>query len=79
MKTVDPVQSVYLPSPLVNPTEDAWLNEAGGWLEPEKPGPWNRRWRVTAGLAERFRAQLERHRAAIAEIQEKIRGGHDDD
>jgi hypothetical protein len=53
--------------------------EAGGWLEPEKPGPWNRRWRVTAGLAERFRAQLERHRAAIAEIQEKIRGGHDDD
>jgi hypothetical protein len=34
MKTVDPVQSVYLPSPLVNPTEDAWLNiEAAGGVQ----------------------------------------------
>lgn len=53
--------------------------EAGGWLEPTKPGPWNRQWTVTPGLGERFQAQLARHRAAIAAIQEKIRGGQNDD
>lgn len=54
--------------------------ETGGWLEPVKPGPWNRAWRVTPGLAERFSRQVSRHKAAVAAIQEKIqRGGGDDE
>lgn len=53
--------------------------EAGGWLEPAQPGPWNRQWTVAPGLGERFGAQLERYRAAIALIQEKIRGADEDE
>lgn len=53
--------------------------EAGGWLEPSKPGPWNRQWAVTPRLGGRFAAQLARHRAAVAAIQSKISGGSTDD
>jgi hypothetical protein len=48
--------------------------EAGGWLTPVEPGPWNAGWRVTPGLKERFAAE---HEAAVrlqAEIRSKIAG-----
>lgn len=53
--------------------------ETGGWLEPEKPGPWNRKWKITPGIASRFADELARHKAAIAVIQAKISGARGDE
>jgi len=52
--------------------------ETGGWVAPEKPGPWNRKWTMTPDLGARFSAELTRHRAAVAEVQAKITGDCDD-
>jgi hypothetical protein len=53
--------------------------EAGGWLLPDKAGPWNREWKVRPNLAARFERELKVYRDAIAAVQDRIRGFADDE
>lgn len=52
--------------------------ESGGWLEPDKPGPWNRQWTIAPGLASHFAAEVKRHRQAIAMLQGSLKGEWND-
>jgi hypothetical protein len=52
--------------------------ETGGWLTPEKPGPWNRKWYITPGLAQRFANDVAAHNAMVAKIRAKF-GKSDND
>ena len=52
--------------------------EAGGWLLPVHLGMANREWKIRPRLAEMFAAELEKHRTALAAVQDKIRGFSDD-
>ncbi len=52
--------------------------EAGGWLEPNELGPWNRAWTITPGLASRFSTAVERHRQALAALQNSLKGTRND-
>ena len=48
--------------------------EAGGWLVPVKPGPGNRHWKVTPGIAAQFDQEIKKYNQAVQEILEKITG-----
>lgn len=49
--------------------------EAGGWLEPVKPGPGNRQWVVTPGIAAQFDREITLYNQYVKEIQDKITNG----